>query len=92
MAAVDKFMDQLADTGFINIHKENHRWPIGPWTGDRREDLIGEYMIPNMSEGINTSVAFFSRVLGWTNEEFTVLSAQCRNAMKDLQQHVYLPV
>ncbi|KKY19190.1 putative sam domain [Phaeomoniella chlamydospora] len=90
--ASERFVQQLSDAGFINIVRQDHRWPIGAWSSNERDRLIGEYQIPNMTEAVNTTVAYFRRVLGWSEEEFEVFLAKCRTANKDLNMHVYFPV
>ena len=87
-----KFPQYLADAGFINIVRKEYKWPVGPWTEDDHLNQIGAYMMPNTSELLNSAYAFFTRLLGWTNQEVEIFIAQCRTSIKDSNSHRYLPI
>ena len=51
------------------------------------------WALENMESGLSAfSVAFFTRVLGWTLEEVEVFLVDVRNEMKDPKIHAYWPM
>ena len=90
--ASEKFARQLREAGFVGVEGWEEKWPIGPWRGDGgREDEIGRYMLANMSEGVVSVKAFFTRVLGWSNEDAEALFARCRVELNDPNKHMHTP-
>lgn len=58
--------------------------PLAPWPKERKWKEIGMYQQQNMLDGTGSyGSAHFTRVLGWSMDEYTVLSAGCRNELKD---------
>jgi len=63
--------------------------PNSPWPKDRRWKEIGLYQQHNMLDAASSyGQAHFTRVLGWTPEEFQVLSAGVRKELKNLKYHL----
>jgi hypothetical protein len=54
---------------------------------------LGAWAQENIAIGADAlSVAVFTRVLGWTKEEFDVFLAKVRRDMRDLKIHAYWPM
>jgi hypothetical protein len=53
----------------------------------------GMWMLENFSKGLSgLSIAVFTRVLGWTQEELEVFLAEVRKSMEDTKVHGYYPM
>ena len=65
--------------------------PLNPWAKDRKLKEIGRYEQVNVIEGIEAySLALFTRVLGWSNEQAQVFFAGVRKEVKDRSLHLYV--
>lgn len=81
---------RLIDTGFQNVHEEVYKVPVNPWAKDPKLKELGRYNHINVLEGMEAmSLALFTRVLGWSHEEFQVFFAGVRKELKDRSIHVY---
>lgn len=64
--------------------------PSSPWPRSRRQKEIGLYQQQNMLDASSAyGSAHFTRVLGWTHEEYEVLSAGVRNEFRDREMQLY---
>jgi hypothetical protein len=64
--------------------------PTTLWPKDRRMKGIGLYQQQNMLDASTSyGQANFTRVLGWSAEEYAVLSAQVRNELRDPKAHLF---
>ncbi len=64
--------------------------PAAPWARSRRQKEIGLYQQQNMLDASSAyGPAHFTRVLGWSPQEYEILSAGCRNELKDLRMQLY---
>ncbi|ESZ90061.1 hypothetical protein SBOR_9549 [Sclerotinia borealis F-4128] len=83
-----KFKDWLNEAGFEAVVEKHWRLPMAPWARDRRNKEIGLYMQQNMLEAtVAYGMAHFTRILGWSPEEYQVLAAGVRNEFKDSRVH-----
>ncbi|TGO41073.1 hypothetical protein BHYA_0027g00510 [Botrytis hyacinthi] len=83
-----KFKDWLEEAGFEAVVERHWRLPMAPWARDRRNKEIGLYMQQNMLDAtVAYGMAHFTRVLGWSPEEYQVLAAGVRNEFKDPRVH-----
>ncbi|RJE24866.1 Methyltransferase [Aspergillus sclerotialis] len=81
---------QLIDTGFQDVHEQVHKIPVNPWPKDPKLKEIGRYQQANVLEGMEAmSLALFTRVLGWSNQEVQVFFASVRKELIDRSIHVY---
>lgn len=61
---------------------------MAPWARDRRNKEIGLYLQQNMLDAtVAYGMAHFTRILGWSPEEYQVLAAGVRNEFKDPRVH-----
>jgi hypothetical protein len=64
--------------------------PSTPWAKDKRLKEIGLYQQQNMLDSSTSyGYAHFTRVLGWTGEEYSVLAAQVKNEFRNPKSHLY---
>ncbi|TGO23145.1 hypothetical protein BPAE_0142g00070 [Botrytis paeoniae] len=83
-----KFKDWLEEAGFEAVVERHWRLPMAPWARDRRNKEIGLYMQQNMLDAtVAYGMAHFTRILGWSPEEYQVLAAGVRNEFKDPRVH-----
>ncbi|KAJ8062656.1 hypothetical protein OCU04_009178 [Sclerotinia nivalis] len=83
-----KFKDWLNEAGFEAVVEKHWKLPMAPWARDRRNKEIGLYMQQNMLDAtVAYGMAHFTRILGWTPEEYQVLAAGVRNEFKDSRVH-----
>ncbi|CRK16698.1 hypothetical protein BN1723_011057, partial [Verticillium longisporum] len=76
------------DVGFKNVQQQSFKLPIGSWPRDPRLKECGTLMGNNFVEGVEGfTAALFMDVLGWRQEEVTVLNAGVRAAAKDKMVH-----
>ncbi|RAL61530.1 hypothetical protein DID88_009569 [Monilinia fructigena] len=83
-----KFKDWLNEAGFEAVVERHWRLPMAPWARDIRNKEIGLYMQQNMLDAtVAYGMAHFTRILGWSPEEYQVLAAGVRNEFKDSRVH-----
>ncbi|KAK4445920.1 S-adenosyl-L-methionine-dependent methyltransferase [Podospora aff. communis PSN243] len=76
------------DAGFENIKVETRRLPIGSWPRDARLKECGTLMGVNFVEGVEAfTAALFRDVLGWSQDEVSVLNANVRSAVRKGDAH-----
>ncbi|KAF2095539.1 S-adenosyl-L-methionine-dependent methyltransferase [Rhizodiscina lignyota] len=93
MTAPNKFAQQLAEVGFVDVQVERYVWPINRWPKDEHEKEKGLWMLQNMQEGLQGfSMGIFTKGLGWRAEEVEVFLAEVRRAFNNRKSHVYLPI
>ncbi len=44
----------MENAGFVNVERRTFKWPIGPWTADRKLKEIGAYNRLGWDEGIKS--------------------------------------
>ncbi|PMD31116.1 S-adenosyl-L-methionine-dependent methyltransferase [Hyaloscypha variabilis F] len=83
--------------GFVNIQTINMKWPIAPWSKDPKLRDAGLYLKSAMirelgGDMLGTSVAVFTRILGWEVEELEALIAEVEKEWKRDDIHGYWPL
>ncbi|KAK4213071.1 malonyl-O-methyltransferase [Rhypophila decipiens] len=78
----------IKDAGFVNVTVQKFKLPIGGWPKDPRLKEVGTLMGVNFTEGVEAfTAALFKDVLGWSQEEVTILNAGVRNSIKKGSAH-----
>jgi SAM-dependent methyltransferase len=91
--ASDKFEQQLAEQGFVNIKAETIKWAIGSWPKGKREKEIGRWTAVNTLSGIQgISLAVLTRQLRWSPEAVELLLMDVRKQIMDRNSHAYISV
>jgi hypothetical protein len=76
---IEAFPKYLEEVGFENINLQMLKRPTNDWPKDPKMKEIGRYTCLNFLEGLAAfSNVPFTRALGWTIEEVTILNAQVK--------------
>jgi hypothetical protein len=80
----------IKEAGFEDVVEEKTVIPSNPWPKDKEWKLIGAYQQLNMLDAASSwGQAHFTRVLGWSSEEYAVLNANVRTQLKDQSLQLY---
>ncbi|MCJ1404190.1 hypothetical protein MMC11_007415 [Xylographa trunciseda] len=91
--ACEKFEEQLAHQGFVNIKYETIKWPIGSWAKGKKEKEIGRWMMENTLQALQgLTMALLTRHLGWSREAVELFLVGVRKQILDRSSHVYVDV
>ncbi|CEJ57601.1 hypothetical protein PMG11_06289 [Penicillium brasilianum] len=81
---------RLAETGFEKVRDEVYKVPSSSWAGDPVQKQIGRYNLCSLLMAVESySLALFTRVLGWPNNDTQVFLAGVRKDLKNPQVHSY---
>ncbi|KPM38056.1 hypothetical protein AK830_g8526 [Neonectria ditissima] len=90
---VDQWKGKLEEAGFVDIHQEIRKVPIGTWPKDPVLKEVGKYQAIQSLQAIDSyTPKLFEHILGWRMEEIQVLMAQAKKELMDRSIHLYLPV
>lgn len=90
-SGTSRFSSQMAAAGFINIQETVYKWPLNSWPKGKKDKLLGRWANADISEGLQgISMAFLTRVLGWTQEEVEVFLLDVRKELRDKSKHSYI--
>ncbi|KAK4504401.1 hypothetical protein PRZ48_005317 [Zasmidium cellare] len=80
----------IREAGFEEVVERRFKWPIGPWSSDKKLKEIGRWNLLNWEEGMEGWVmAPYTRVLGWTPAQVADWLKEIRRALRDRKRHVY---
>jgi hypothetical protein len=80
----------IKEAGFEDVVEEKTIVPSNPWPKDKEMKTIGAYQLLNMLEAASSyGQAHFTRVLGWSPEEYAVLNAKVKGQLKDRSLQLY---
>ena len=82
------FKKMLEDAGFDDVVETKYRYPHAPWTKDPKLKELGRWTQAGALQGVEAmTLALFTRVLGWSQEETLVFCSQVRNELKSTKVH-----
>ena len=88
-----RYASQMHDAGFINIHETVYKWPMNTWPLAKKDKIVGAWTMENFSNGVQGfTMAYFSRVLGWSQEAVEIFLVGVRKELKDRRKHGYFPM
>ncbi|KAK5114621.1 hypothetical protein LTR85_010198 [Meristemomyces frigidus] len=90
--APKKLEGLLQATGFTNIKVQWQNWPVGTWAKGAKNKHIGRWWAEDLKTGVRSTAALFTRVHGWTVEEFEVFAAKVVNEIDSQEKHVWFEV
>lgn len=88
-------LSNLSRYGFINVHHEILKVPIGPWAKNKKLKTIGMYCKAGVNDGLE-AMAYgpLCRGLGWSRDEVELLLVSLKESLDApdaLDVHAYLP-
>lgn len=93
MYLAPKYKGYLERAGFVDVVERRFKWPLNEWPKDPYYKEIGAWTRENLDSGMDgLLLALFTRFLGWSMDEVTVLSAEIRAALRDRRVHAYIPM
>ncbi|KAL1986789.1 hypothetical protein VTN96DRAFT_5654 [Rasamsonia emersonii] len=76
------------EAGFVDIHVQKYRIPMGPWPKDPYYKKIGTWNLLQGEPGFESAaIAVLTRFESWSPEEVKVLAAQALNDVKNPKIH-----
>ncbi|KAG5656845.1 hypothetical protein KAF25_010398 [Fusarium avenaceum] len=80
----------LEAAGFVNIHVEDLKAPVGGWHPEPRLRQVGQYMQAALERDYEGYMLFLAcEMLGWTEDHVRALCAQLRREIRSGQHHPY---
>jgi hypothetical protein len=90
---VQQYKTLMIEAGFENVTEHIFKWPTNTWPKDKRHKELGLWSLADFDEGLEgMTLALFTRVLGWSVEEYTVLLAKARTDLRNRRIHAYWPM
>ncbi|GME22706.1 Methyltransferase type 11 [Neofusicoccum parvum] len=78
----------LKEQGFVNVHHERIKFPIGPWAKDKDKKELGMFNLMQTLQGLEGyTLWLFTHMLGWKKEEVDVVVAKVRNEVMSKWLH-----
>ncbi len=86
----NKLKRWFEEAGFVDVEERVFKQPMNPWPEDQRQKEIGRWSETNWLDGLQGfSLAWFSRVLGWSKDEIEVFLVGVRRAISEREVHAY---
>ncbi|KAF4965511.1 hypothetical protein FSARC_6691 [Fusarium sarcochroum] len=80
----------MEEAGFVNIHVEDLKAPVGGWHTEPRLRQVGQYMQAALERDYEGYLLFLAcELLAWTEDQVRVLCAQLRREIRSRQHHPY---
>ena len=88
---VEALADKLKAVGFVGVREDVLKVPVGPWPKDPRLKELGQWMQIQTMDAIEPlSLALFTRVLGWTEQESRILFSKVQKEFKETKKQLYV--
>jgi hypothetical protein len=83
----------MEEAGFVDVVEVQFKWPTNKWPEDAHLKELGTWMEMNQKLGLEaSSLAFFTRVLGWSVEELKGFLLELKACVEDPNIHAYWPM
>ena len=84
---------QMEEAGFVDVVEVQFKWPTNPWPDDPHLKELGTWHEMNQRLGFEgASLAYFTRVLGWSVEQLEGFLADLKTCVEDRSIHAYWPM
>lgn len=91
--AIDTMQESIRKAGFVEIHEQPYKWPIGPWARDQKYKEAGivnyQHWLSGMEGWCMWLLTKFGTPEPWTKEDVHVYVAKLRAELKNPHFHVY---
>ncbi|KAI1024538.1 hypothetical protein LB503_007476 [Fusarium chuoi] len=85
--------EYMREAGFTDLFSKSWKLPVGGWPQDKKLKQIGLYNGAFIDHSIDAFAIFpIGEILGWSEEEVTVLVSQMRKALKEPRALPYFNV
>lgn len=85
---IDSMKQGIQDAGFVNIHEQVWKVPLGTWAADPKQRELGYWTLYGFETGLEGyALATMIRVLGWSAAEVQVFLAKLRANVRDRNVH-----
>jgi len=82
----------MEEAGFVDVHEEVYKVPIGPWAKGKKNKELGIYYRAQFIDAVEPfTMALFTRVLGYTAEQTKEVVAQVKPHLINPKLHMYVP-
>jgi hypothetical protein len=85
--------DFIRQAGFVDVHEEVRKWPVGAWPRDQQLKEGGSVNLEHWSAGMEGYTMYLFTNFGvptpWSKEEVQVLLAQARKDLRNPRHHLY---
>jgi hypothetical protein len=93
MRTAAKLKGWIEGAGFEDVNEEVNKVPVGTWPKDPKLKEVGGFAGALLEESLEPySLALYTRVLGWSNEQLQVFLAAVRNDIRNRKYHCYTPL
>ncbi|KAI9642036.1 hypothetical protein NHQ30_009907 [Ciborinia camelliae] len=76
--------------GFVDVQEKIYKLPVNPWSEDKHLQKLGEMSEENWLACLSSfSMALFSRILGWKQEQIEVYLVNVRKSIPNRSIHAY---
>ncbi|KAL2000617.1 hypothetical protein VTN02DRAFT_2860 [Thermoascus thermophilus] len=83
-----KFKGWLEEAGFVDVHVQKYRIPMGTWPKDKYYKTLGTWNLMQAEAGFEGSaMAVLTRYANWSKEEVSVLAAKTKNDARNRSIH-----
>jgi hypothetical protein len=88
-----RFPSLIKQTGFVDVHVEEVKWPVGPWPRDKQLKEAGSVNQAHWLTGMEGYSMYlftkFGSPTSWSKEEVHVHLARVRKELTDPRYHLY---
>jgi len=83
----------MEKAGFVDVVETEYKWPTNRWPEDQHLKELGQWNEANQELGLEAaSLAFFTRVLGWSVEQLKGFLVELMACVNDRNIHAYWPI
>lgn len=80
----------LEKVGFVNVHQQMVKMPLGPWAADKKQKEVGAYLLLSTETGFEAfGIKLFTQVLGMGVDEAGALINAAQKQANSKKIHVY---
>lgn len=93
MDLYDRFTELIKKAGFVDVHEEECKWPIGAWAKDQQLKEAGTINLQHWTSGMEGYGMYLLTKFGdprpWTQTEVQVYVAKVRRELLNPYHHIY---
>jgi hypothetical protein len=83
----------MEDAGFVNVQTVDLKWPMSPWSSDRKLKEAGAFAKMSITHDLSgVSLAVFTRLLGWSVAELEDFLEKVEEEWEREDIHGYWPL